>query len=845
MKNNNDPELQNKVNRWYQVASNEEKERMYKEQKKYLLMMTIIPGVIGLALSIYGFVAGYTAGGAAFLIATVVWIGIFLTMMFNKEKAIKQYITRQIKQGQSPLKNIDENGVVLNTEGQYYFVDKQDVKFDNAIKKCFYENYGDFVGIAYDMILLQLTLNEHWNDICETIRFGYKFAKDLPIYQMNEEKEKFKNEYRKLYSDKLFQETQASDDYINAVVDNRLDFIRIIPQMLAMVPPTNTNLDRALENFKEEVIEDKSLLKSIFNEVWWNYFIFSNELKEIDENDDLKKILKNAINKYGEIDVVADKTYQIYLDERRLSQDDLSSNMYLGLINMFYINTMLNRIPELDELVENNPEISIEECLTNVSDTESETTLKLLVANKLKYFKSLDTLVNEISKHFKRIKDSKKEKIKKDLIENNYTKATITINDVDLMSGIEFENFIADLFNKMGYKTQVTKASGDQGIDVIAEKDDYKIAVQAKCYQGVVGNHAIMEAVGGMKFYNANKCMVITNSTFTKSAIDLADINDVELWDRAMLEQKMREVLGRKSLKIESKQLTPKKQNKYLVKTLCTNKKLLIKSLIPAIDYMKLEGVSTQQINQLIIDAFDEYKHLKLDVTNYTEHMRKTFEQLVTQLSEITGVELEIEDMTEAMTNSANEFAHFLLIKTEAKDEFNDVEQSYKSMIAEAEKCIPEVKYLYFKYVFVKYFVFLRDVNKLIETKGFFDKINQDGQNSKTVSANTYKEYLQIMEYDEDEVDVRTYQQLLNFMIVAYKDSAVYKIEPQDEDIITMATDKIVAEIQTDRYKEYDKQKLLRTFLLEKISPDLSLEDYLNEVSKIDEILKKYKSKLK
>lgn len=111
------------------------------------------------------------------------------------------------------------------------------------------------------------------------------------------------------------------------------------------------------------------------------------------------------------------------------------------------------------------------------------------------------------------------------------------------MSGSEFENFISDLFKKMGYTTRVTKSSGDQGIDVLASKNDYIVAIQAKCYSGIVGNHAIMEAVAGMRYYKANKCMVITNSSFTKSAQELAKANEVELWDRQVLKEKIDEIL--------------------------------------------------------------------------------------------------------------------------------------------------------------------------------------------------------------------------------------------------------------------------------------------------------------
>ncbi len=78
-----------------------------------------------------------------------------------------------------------------------------------------------------------------------------------------------------------------------------------------------------------------------------------------------------------------------------------------------------------------------------------------------------------------------------------------TIDDIDLMSGTEFEEFIALLFKKIGYSSQVTKQSGDQGLDVIAIKNGSKIGIQAKCYSNTVGNAAIQEAVAGKSFYNS------------------------------------------------------------------------------------------------------------------------------------------------------------------------------------------------------------------------------------------------------------------------------------------------------------------------------------------------------
>lgn len=122
---------------------------------------------------------------------------------------------------------------------------------------------------------------------------------------------------------------------------------------------------------------------------------------------------------------------------------------------------------------------------------------------------------------------------------NSNESSIITIDDIDLMSGHEFERFIAKLFKNMGYSTNITKGSGDQGIDVIADKNGKKIGIQTKCYTGNVTNSAIQEVVAGLTHYKLDKAMVITNSSFTQSARELAQSNGVVLWDREILKEKV------------------------------------------------------------------------------------------------------------------------------------------------------------------------------------------------------------------------------------------------------------------------------------------------------------------
>lgn len=113
------------------------------------------------------------------------------------------------------------------------------------------------------------------------------------------------------------------------------------------------------------------------------------------------------------------------------------------------------------------------------------------------------------------------------------------IEHIDELSGLEFEQILGVLFRQMGYKTEVTKASGDQGADLIVEKDLEKTVIQAKCYSTAVSNTAIQEVVAAKAHYNCSKAIVITNNYFTKSAIELAQSNGVELWDREDLKRNL------------------------------------------------------------------------------------------------------------------------------------------------------------------------------------------------------------------------------------------------------------------------------------------------------------------
>lgn len=109
------------------------------------------------------------------------------------------------------------------------------------------------------------------------------------------------------------------------------------------------------------------------------------------------------------------------------------------------------------------------------------------------------------------------------------------IRDIDRMAGRTFEKYLAVVFRKHGYRVELTRASKDQGADLVITKDGRRTAVQAKRWKQHVGNSAVQEIVAAKAIYKAEHAMIVTNSFFTKPAQQLARANDVVLWDRNQL----------------------------------------------------------------------------------------------------------------------------------------------------------------------------------------------------------------------------------------------------------------------------------------------------------------------
>lgn len=101
--------------------------------------------------------------------------------------------------------------------------------------------------------------------------------------------------------------------------------------------------------------------------------------------------------------------------------------------------------------------------------------------------------------------------------------------DVERLNPIQFEHYCAELLNSTGWNARVTQASGDQGVDVIAQHGNVKAVFQCKKYSQPVGNAAVQEIIAGKAFEQAHIAAVVSNATFTSSATQLASTTGVFL----------------------------------------------------------------------------------------------------------------------------------------------------------------------------------------------------------------------------------------------------------------------------------------------------------------------------
>ena len=124
--------------------------------------------------------------------------------------------------------------------------------------------------------------------------------------------------------------------------------------------------------------------------------------------------------------------------------------------------------------------------------------------------------------------------------------ATMDGLDLSKLSGVEFERVVSTVLQQMGFRCEMTKASGDGGIDIIATLDQpltggrYLIQCKRFAPDTPVGAPIVREFYGALTADpEALKGILITTSDFTSQAREFASGLRVELIDGGQLKRLM------------------------------------------------------------------------------------------------------------------------------------------------------------------------------------------------------------------------------------------------------------------------------------------------------------------
>lgn len=278
---------------------------------------------------------------------------------------------------------------------------------------------------------------------------------------------------------------------INALTNDD-EFYKIIDDMIKEVDDMEIVYENTLPIYKE-FYESKL---GFVNEYMFRVATMIINDKVRISNDIEKEVINYQDNNYSNIDNISsiDNIIKFWLES--LAKDNVKVNN-IDLYTIAKIN---------DVIVQTNNELLLE-CLTNLKDW-------------IKYYDSkVEYLRKESDKNRYLSGDFSKEKQAK----------AFKYSLINVETGEEFELYLQNLFRELNYKVKHCGKSGDQGGDLIVKKENITYVIQAKYYTHKLDNTPIQEVVGAIRFYNANRGVVITNSTFTKKAIELANTNRIIL----------------------------------------------------------------------------------------------------------------------------------------------------------------------------------------------------------------------------------------------------------------------------------------------------------------------------
>lgn len=251
-------------------------------------------------------------------------------------------------------------------------------------------------------------------------------------------------------------------------------------------------------------------IKVNINHQWTDFLLSDQAINNPFENVEILSSENTLIS--------PEKKHLIYAEESRLQWQIESFKERINKLRTSIYSRQNNILTEQEKVkLENkisNELYNIKLCLQSKNET---------------VFDEIKDTIQTLEEEYKNIllTQDEKEKIRKTMAQK--------IEDLLELSPREFEKYIGELFNHLGYSTEVTQYVNDKGIDIVMYKDDIKYVVQCKRYKGTVGSPEIQTFLGALNHANADKGFFVTTGMFSFEAEKMAEQHPIQLINRVDL----------------------------------------------------------------------------------------------------------------------------------------------------------------------------------------------------------------------------------------------------------------------------------------------------------------------
>jgi restriction system protein len=186
---------------------------------------------------------------------------------------------------------------------------------------------------------------------------------------------------------------------------------------------------------------------------------------------------------------------------------------------------------------------------------------QLTKAERARLDNSIDNALFKAERYASRLEPAERSKVEDDLqalrkavrdgrehverMRHQAKRADLKLAQLATLTPEGFEEFVAELFEAMGYAVDRVGGTGDEGADLRVRKGGLLAVVQCKYHtRGVVGSPELQKFLGTIHHTRSHKGFFVTTRTFSLAAEKFVAEHPIELIDGPRLVELVQEALG-------------------------------------------------------------------------------------------------------------------------------------------------------------------------------------------------------------------------------------------------------------------------------------------------------------